>query len=384
MPYELTQNVAAWLDAQVEENHRLLKELCLIPAFSNHEDEKAAAVKAWLDGIGAKGVYIDDAKNVVFPMNCEGRDDIVVFQAHTDTVFPMDTPLEFIDDGEKFHCPSIIDDTGNLVNMLMTVKYIVEHNVQPKCGILFVANAGEEGLGNLKGTRQLFQDYAGRICRFFTFDANYGACAPVCVGSHRYQVDVTTLGGHSWSQFGITNAIVELSKLIEKLSYVELPKKEGTRTTWNVGTIQGGTSVNTIAPNASMLYEYRSEDADCLAYMEKFFTETVETFRQTTDAEVKVTVVGQRPCGEAEDKAVHNEMIQRVRQVCMKYSGMSDCTVRSASTDCNIPLSLGIPAVCAGLLLGGGAHTVKEWVYKHSLPIGMRIGAEIILDYFDI
>ena len=384
MPYELTENVAAWLDTQVEECHRLLKELCLIPAFSHHEDEKAAAVKAWLEGIGAKGVYIDEAKNVVFPMNCEGRDDIVVFQAHTDTVFPMDTPLEFIDDGEKFHCPSITDDTGNLVNMLMTVKYIVQHDVRPNCGILFVANACEEGLGNLKGTRQLFQDYEGRICRFYTFDGGYGGCTTRSVGSHRYQVNVTTPGGHSWSRFGVTNAIVELSRLIEKLSYVELPVKENTRTTWNVGTIEGGTSVNTIAANAAMLYEYRSNDAGCLAYMKNFFEETVEAFRKTTDAEISVEVVGERPCGEAKDKAVHQEMIQRVQQVCRKHAGLDACPEYSGSTDANIPLSLGIPALCAGLLSGGGAHTVKEWVYKHSLPIGMRIGAEIILDYFDI
>ena len=384
MGYELTQDVITWLDGQVDECHRLLKELCLIPAFSHHEDEKAAAVKAWLDSIGAKGAYIDEAKNVVFPVGCEGRDDIVVFQAHTDTVFPMDTPLEFIDDGEKFHCPSITDDTGNLVNMLMTVKYVVEHNVQPKCGILFVANSGEEGLGNLKGTRQLFKDYEGRIRRFFTFDGGYGGCAPVCVGSHRYQVDITAKGGHSWSQFGLTNAIVELAKLIEKLSHVELPVKEGARTSWNVGTIEGGTSVNTIAPNASMLYEYRSEDAGCLAYMEKFFYDTVEAFRQTTDANVEVTVVGKRPCGEAEDKAAHREMVERLREVCLRHSGLGTFYEKSASTDCNIPLSLGIPAVCGGLLLGGGAHTVKEWVHKYSLPIGMRIGAEIILDYFDI
>ena len=384
MAYELTQDVMDWLDGQVEECHRLLKQLCLIPAFSHHEDKKAAAVKAWLDGIGAEGVYIDEAKNVVFPINCEGRDDIVVFQAHTDTVFPMDTPLEFIDDGEKFHSPSITDDTGNLVNMLMTVRYIVEHKVQPKCGILFVANSGEEGLGNLKGTRQLFKDYEGRIRRFFTFDGGYAGCAPICVGSHRYQVDVIAKGGHSWSQFGLTNAIVELAKLIEQLSRVELPVKEGCRTTWNVGTVEGGTSVNTIAPNASMLYEYRSEDAGCLQYMEKFFTDTVESFQATTDAEVKVTVVGKRPCGIEVDRKEHTEMIERLRTVCMKHSGLENFYIRSSSTDCNIPLSLGIPAVCGGLLLGGGAHTVKEWVHKYSLPIGMRIGAEIILDYFNI
>ncbi len=383
MANELNQTILTWLENHVEEATALLKELCEIPAPSHFEDERAAFVKNWLEKIGAKGVYVDEAKNVVFPLMCEGRCDIICFEAHTDTVFPAQTPLVFQEDEKNYYCPGIGDDTANLVNMLMTVRYIVENDVKPLRPVLFVANSCEEGLGNLKGTRQIFKDYEGRIERFVTFDGNYTAVTCKSVGSHRYQVEVKTEGGHSWSNFGNTNSIIELAHLIGKLSAIELPKKEGAKTTFNVGIIEGGTSVNTIAQNASMLYEYRSDDAECLAYMQKRFWETVEEFKQTSKAQIEVTVVGERPCGEAKDKALHEEMIERAVAISKKYSGL-DCAILSGSTDCNIPLSLGVPAICPGLVNGGGAHTREEWIGIESFAIGMKIGAEIILDYFEI
>jgi len=383
MKSNLTPEIITWLEEAKEEACALLEELCLIPAPSHYEDERAAFVKAWLENVGAKGVYIDEAKNVVFPLNCEGRSDLICFEAHTDTVFPMETPLSFTKDEENFYCPGIGDDTANLVNMLMVVKYILQKGIKPRRGVLFVANSCEEGLGNLKGTRQIFKDYEGRIQRFVTFDGYYTAVTCKSVGSHRYEILSKTEGGHSWSRFGNTNAIIELARLIGELSSIPLPQKEGAKTTFNVGLIEGGTSVNTIAQNASMLYEYRSDDAECLAYMEKAFKEKIEAFRKETKAEIQVTVVGERPCGEAKDAAVQKEMILRCKEISEHYSGRA-CAVRSGSTDCNIPLSLGIPAVCPGILLGGKAHTREEFVNIESMTVGLKIGAEIILDYFEV
>lgn len=382
MAYELTKDVLDYLASSVADAAQLLEDLCDIPAPSHFEDERAAFVLSWLEGIGAKGAYVDEAKNVVLPIACEGKSDIVCFAAHTDTVFPMETPLVFKEEDGKYFCPGVGDDTVNLVNMLMTVRYIVQNGIQPKCGVLFVANACEEGLGNLKGIRQIFKDFDGRIQRFVTFDGNFTAVVAKSVGSHRYNVEVKTEGGHSWGNFGKTNSIVELARLITELSAIPLPKKEGAKTTFNVGLVEGGTSVNTIAQNASMLYEYRSDDAECLAYMEKAFRDAVAAFQKKTEAEITVTVVGERPCGEAKDKAVHQEMIDRAVAVSKKYSG-KDCAVKSGSTDCNIPLSLGIPAICPGLTFGGGMHTREEWIEIASIPTGLKIGAEIILDYFN-
>lgn len=383
MANELTKEILDYLEASVSDAQKLLKDLCAIPAPSHFEDERAAFVLAWLQGIGAKDAYIDEAKNVVLPIACEGKDDIICFEAHTDTVFPAETPLTFKEEDGKYFCPGIGDDTVNLVNMLMTVRYVVQKGIQPTRGVLFVANACEEGLGNLKGTRQIFQDYEGRIQRFVTFDGNYTALVAKSVGSHRYNVEVKTEGGHSWGNFGRTNSIVELARLINALAAIPLPVKEGAKTTFNVGLIDGGTSVNTIAQNASMLYEYRSDDAECLAYMEKAFREAVSAFEKETDAEITVTVVGERPCGDAKDKAIHQEMIDRAVEVSRKHSGL-ECAVKSGSTDCNIPLSLGVPAICPGLTFGGGMHTREEWIEIASIPVGLKIGAEIILDYFNI
>jgi di/tripeptidase len=150
-----------------------------------------------------------------------------------------------------------------------------------------------------------------------------------------------------------------------------------------VGVFSGGTSVNTIAQNASMLFEYRSNDPECLAYMEEEFNKRIAKAKEDDSCKIEVEIVGIRPCGKVEGEAakVHEEMIRRACEVSSKYSGM-DCPLSSGSTDCNIPLSLGIPAICPGLYLGGGAHTREEWLEIKSLETGLKIAAELILDYY--
>jgi len=382
MAYEMTADLKAYLDASLEEACDLLGTLCRIPSPSHEEDRKAAFVKAWLEAQGAKGVCIDEAKNVLFPMNCDGQTDIVCFAAHTDTVFPMETPLNFTRDETNFYCPGVGDDTACLVAMLLVIRYILQSGKKPSCGVLFAANACEEGLGNLKGIRKIFEDYAGRIRRFYTFDGQYSHVVNRCVGSHRYRVTAKTVGGHSYGAFGNPNAIAELSALIAKLYTMEIPAKPGTKTTFNVGTMEGGTSVNTIAQNASMLFEYRSDDAECLGEMQAQFEAAVEAARREGKAEVEVEVVGLRPCGGDVDGDVLQEMTRRVIGVCEKHSGVP-CIASGGSTDCNIPMSLGVPAVCVGTYRGAGAHTREESVEISSIPVGLRIAAELILDYYE-
>ena len=184
-----------------------LRQLCAIPAPSHQEEKRAEYCKQWLENMGATGVYIDKALNVVFPLNCEGSDDITVYVAHTDTVFPDTEPMPYSEDDTYIRCPGVGDDTASLSVLLMLAKYCVEHNIQPKKGILFVCNSCEEGLGNLKGTRQIFKDYAGRIGRFISFDSKLTTLADRCVGSHRYEVEVLTEGGHSYGAFGNRNHV---------------------------------------------------------------------------------------------------------------------------------------------------------------------------------
>jgi len=162
---------------------------------------------------------------------------------------------------------------------------------------------------------------------------------------------------------------------------IELPKKEGEKVTYNVGTIEGGTSVNTIAQNAKMLYEYRSDDKECLAIMQKFFEETMEKAKKTSKAKISVKLLGERPCEADIDREYYEKFVQNAVSVCEKYSGLP-CITESGSTDCNIPASMGIPSVCVGTHISKGAHTREEILDITSMPIGYKITAELILSYF--
>ena len=260
----------SFIEENIEGVYKTIKELCAIPAPSHFEGDRAEYCKAWLEGVGAKGVYIDEALNVVYPVNCEGSNDITVFVAHTDTVFPDTEPMPYVDDGNRLISPGVGDDTTNLTLLLYAVKYFIQNGIDAPSGVLFVCNSCEEGLGNLKGTRQIFADYEGRIARFVSFDSGLSSIADRCVGSHRYEVEVRTEGGHSYGAFGKTNAIAELARIINDIYSIEVPKIENSKTTYNVGIVGGGTSVNTIAQSASMLCEYRSDNEECLAIMKMY------------------------------------------------------------------------------------------------------------------
>ncbi len=356
-----------------------LKELCAIPAPSHHEEKRAAYCKRWLEAIGAEGVYIDEATNVVFPIHCQGSNEITVFVAHTDTVFPDLEPMPFIDDGDKLYSPGVGDDTASLTVLLYVAKYFVENNLCAPKGVLFVCNSCEEGLGNLKGTRQIFRDYEGRIAQFVSFDSVFSKIANVSVGSHRYEVEVRTEGGHSYGNFGNQNAIAQLAKIINDLYAIEVPELQNSKTTYNVGTIIGGTSVNTIAQSAKMLCEYRSDNEACLSQMELLFESVFEKARQEGVA-LYVNRVGCRPCMSPE---IDFSRVERLTEICrpiIEEVTKVSVKVKSGSTDCNIPLSLGIPAICLGVFNGGGCHTREEWIEKDSLRLGLEIGIRVVIE----
>ena len=376
---ELKNEFKRFISENEVELYAVLKELCLIPAPSGFEDERAEYCKNKLISFGAEGVYIDEAKNVIFPINAEGSDKLTVISAHTDTVFPDTAPMPYSDDGEIIKCPGVGDDTASVAVLLFVAKFLIENKVEVNDGLLIVCNSCEEGLGNLKGTRRVFADFAGRIKQFVSFDsASLNHIYDGCVGSVRYEVEVKTEGGHSWGAFGNKNAIYYLSKIVNGIYALDVPIIEGERTTYNVGVIEGGTSVNTIAQNSKMLCEYRSTSAAALDIMkEKFF----EVFNSVRDmgVEVNVTVVGERPSA----KGVDEKELDRLRSIisaAMKKVVGKDSVCGRGSTDCNIPLSLGIPAMCFGVYHGGEAHTRSEWLEKSSLPLGLEIALETTID----
>lgn len=381
MSFELSKEVLQYLKDSEEETIKLIETLCGIPAPSHHEERRAEFIQNWLTEQGATDVTIDEALNVVYPVGCEERDDIVVFMAHTDTVFPDMEPMSFVNDGEYLHSPGVGDDTTHVAVLLMVARYVAQNKLKAPCGILFVANSCEEGLGNLKGIKQLMADYEGRIKEVYSLDSKYTAIYRKCVGSHRYEILFETEGGHSFSAFGNRNAIYAMSDLVCRLYEHEVPVCGDSHTTYNVGIVEGGTSVNTIAQNCKLLYEYRSDSAECLASMQAFFEETIEMAKEAGKAEITVKLLGVRPCGENVDESHLQEMFERTAKICEKYSGES-CVGISGSTDCNIPMSLGVPAIAFGCCLEYGAHTREEKVLISSIPIGMKIAAEVILGYF--
>lgn len=364
-------------EEKFEELLKLHRDLCLIPAPSHYEDERAKYILKYLKDCGVDNAYIDEAKNVICQLG-KPSDKIVVFMAHTDTVFPMDTPLNYVDDGEKIHCPGAGDDTGSLAGMLTCVKYMAENGVVPEKTLMFVANSCEEGLGNLKGCRQIFKDYGDKIEYLYSFDSKPFGVTNKSVGSHRYKVTAVTEGGHSFGCFGKRNAISVLAEIINEIYRIEVPKSGDSRTTYNVGIIEGGTSVNTIAQNASMLCEYRSDNVECLSTMEEKFRKIFEKAKENC-SELKVELVGNRPCMSTEmDKDLLQKITNRAKTIQSKHFGVN-AIEKSGSTDCNIPHSLGIPAVALANYSGGGTHTREEWVIKDSFKSGLKVSMELIL-----
>lgn len=353
----------------------LLRALCHIPAPSHKEQERAIYCKQWLEANGARGVYIDEAQNVIFPINCKESNDITVLAAHIDTVFPDTEPMPFKEDDEKIYCPGVGDDTASVAVLLMVAKFYIQNQIVPPRGLLIVCNSCEEGLGNLLGTKKIMTTYGRRIKQFVTLDSNLQIMNDYCVGSHRYHVQIATEGGHSFQEFGKPNAIAVLSQIVSDIYKIQVPKSDKYRTTYNVGIIEGGTSVNTIAQSAEMLCEYRSDNAEALEIMRNEF-ESIFSSIKSDDITIHVRRIGDRPCAGELDVIKQNALVECCKKIVEEVINRT-VICKSASTDCNIPLSMGIPAVCIGVYEGGGSHTREEWINKVSLRSGLEIAIRI-------
>jgi acetylornithine deacetylase/succinyl-diaminopimelate desuccinylase-like protein len=377
---KLDDSAEGFIKEHEEEALKLLETLAKIPAPSNHEEKRAAFVRDWLIAQGAEGVFIDEACNVIYPLSCAGGGRLDLFMAHTDIVFPDTEELPVRIEGGKIMAPGIGDDTANLVALLLAAKYLAVKKIKPRDGkgLLLVANSGEEGLGNLRGSRQICRDYGERIDEFVSFDGTFDEIFYKAVGSRRYRIKVLTEGGHSYMDFGNRNAIAYLASMIGGFYSLKVPRTG--RSTYNVGTIQGGTSVNTIAQSAEMLYEFRSDSREDLLFMEKHFDAVIAAYRAKGIA-VETTLAGERPCSGDIDPEKHQSLLKRGLDAVKRHAGI-EAALNSGSTDANIPLSQGIPAMTLGLYQGKGAHTYEEWVDIDSLKAGYRIAFELILDKF--
>ncbi|HJF46191.1 M20/M25/M40 family metallo-hydrolase [Thermophilibacter provencensis] len=380
MNEKIKQLATAYADECHEEELELLRTLAQIPAPSGHEERRAEFIRDWLLAQGAPvgSVRIDDAKNVILslPAGAGAADDgIAVFAAHTDVVFPDTEPLPLAESATRLLAPGVGDDTANLVGLLLAARYLMRNRIALDRPLLVVANSCEEGLGNLAGTRELFRQYAGRVREFTSFDLYLGMHVVSAVGSHRWRVMCHTQGGHSWENFGRDNAIEELCSLIEDLYAMELPT--AAKTTINVGRFEGGTTVNSIAEDASVLVEYRSASEECLELMYGKFVGLVEEHLRK-GSRIDVKLIGRRPASGERIPAGQGELIARTDEVLRELGGVTPIHQES-STDANIPLSLGVCAHTVGTVEGDLLHTREEWIEKDSLRRGLAVILALML-----
>ena len=370
----LMERAKVYIDENRQRFIDQIVELAKIPAPSNKEELRAKYCKEYMESFGAKGVYIDEALNVVYPYHAEGCDNLVAIMGHSDIVFPDMTEIPVKIEGDKILGPGVGDDTANAIAVMDMARFVTENNLKPNQGILFIVDAGEEGLGNLKGSRQILKDYGKRVSEVLAIDGGFKWLCNDAVGSMRYNITITTEGGHSYGAFGNRNAIYYASTLISTLYSLKVPAIG--KTTYNVGIINGGTSVNTIAQKCEFMYEYRSDKKVAIEYMDKMFAATIEAFKQYGIG-VEVEVLGNRPCAAEFDNSM---LTNKIKAIAAKYG--HEMVEGAGSTDCNVWLNESVPSVCFGIYEGQGAHTREEWISISSMDTGKLIFAEAVLSYF--
>lgn len=350
---------------------RTLEELVQIPAPSFCEQKRVEYCLNWLKEQGVTGAYRDECDNVIvsWPPAQKGKKQsyTCLFAAHLDTVFSADTQLKVKKEQDRWSCPGIGDDTANAVVLMELIRFLFREKHAIKSSLLFVLDTGEEGLGNLRGIRAVMNEFSGQIENVVAFDLYQDRIYNGCVGSVRYRIEVKTEGGHSWMDFGNGNAIERMSAIIGDL-YRYHPKGEK-KTAYNAGVISGGASVNTIPQSGSFLFEYRSESAKELKRGMDYLQRTLRTYR-SEKTDISCTVIGERPCMEGVDSDRQNRLAAGCGRI-MELATGTKAKTASASTDCNIPLSMGIPSVCVGMIIGGKAHTHEEWICPDSMAEGL-------------
>jgi acetylornithine deacetylase/succinyl-diaminopimelate desuccinylase-like protein len=337
--------------------------LCEIPAPPFMEAARATAYADAFRAVGLTNVRIDREGNVLGERRGRAARPHLVFSAHLDTVFPEDTNVEVTREGSVLKGPGIGDDCRGLAVVLGVVRAMNAGNVVTPGTITFVGTVGEEGLGDLRGVKALFNDtLKGQIDRFVSVDGTGLGISHVAVGSHRYRVTFKGPGGHSYGAFGIANPVHALGRAIAAIAELQVPAHP--KTTFSVGRIGGGTSVNAIAFEAWMEVDMRSVDPAALQALDASFQKAVDGAlaaenRRWSDnglLTVEKQMVGNRPAGRTEADSAIVEAAVSVSSALGLTSRLDE-----GSTDANIPMSLGIPAITIdGGGRGTGAHALEE------------------------
>lgn len=353
-----------------------------IPAPTFAEGSRAEFARGLFEREGLEDVVVDGVGNVYGRFQVSSSKLNVkplIVSAHLDTVFPIETDLQVRREVGKIFGPAIGDNSLGVAALFGLLWGVRERRFVSvgtplsaiSSDIWFVANVCEEGLGDLRGMKAVVERFGSDVEAYLVLEGMaLGSVYHRAIGVKRYRITAKTTGGHSWSDYGSPSAIHELSKLVVELTSVKLPASP--RTTMNVGKISGGTSVNVIASEASLELDLRSEGQESLAALisqvEKKIEQanTLKSARQV-DVVFEAEVIGARPAGEI---SADHPLVQ-LAQECIREQGLEP-TLTSGSTDANIPLSKGYPALVLGITTGGGAHTTNEFINPKPIEKGLE------------
>ena len=373
------RNALEWLEKNLTWVTDQQVRLTEIPAPSFHEGRRAEAVQAVLAAEGM-AVHMDKMGNVIGELRGTQDKEVILLAAHLDTVFPADTDVKVKRAGDRLVAPGISDNGTGLAGMLATARAIHEAKIMPQRTILFAGNVGEEGEGNLRGMRALVDAYRPKIRAVIVLDGSgIDHVTTKALASRRLEVIITGPGGHSWSDFGMPNPINALVRASVRFINTKVPASP--RTTFNLGQVEGGTSVNSIPYEATLKVDLRSENEEEIARLEAALRECVAAGvkdemdnsrdRSRGRLDWKVNLIGSRPGGELTQDS---ELLTALRSADDLVGNKS--RLERSSTDANIPLSMGIDAISIGAGgNGGGAHSLQEW-YE---PAGREIGLKRVL-----
>lgn len=352
------------IEEKTIKNHIELTEI-EAPPFKEERRAKEFAERLKLAGI--ENVWIDSIGNVIgFLKGSVGNKNIAI-DAHIDTVFPEGTDVKVRVKNDTLFAPGIGDDTRGLAMILTLAETIKKNNIEPINNIIFIGTVGEEGLGDLRGVRYLFKNKTPKIDSWIAIDGgSIGRVNNQALGSYRYEVIFDGPGGHSWGAFGLVNPHHALGSGIKNfINKADVYTSSGPKTSYNVGVINGGTSVNSIPFKSSMLIDIRSIEPNRLDHMEEILYNSMqealkeqnEMKRSGPDLTLTINKIGNRPSGIVEESV---PLIQKTIAA-TQYMGVEP-RLTIGSTDSNIPISLGVPAVTIGRGGdGGGAHSLDEW-----------------------
>ncbi len=377
----------AAVEALAVDHDRMVEDIVALtetPAPPFQEGDRAEAWMRKAADQGLSELRQDAVGNVTALRRGVGAGDLLCVAAHLDTVFPAETDVRVRREGTRLLGPGIGDDTRSLAVLLAFARAMDRAGVRTRRDILFVADVGEESAGDLRGMRHLFQDgeYAGRIGAFITLDSpDMNGIATRGIGSRRYRVTFDGPGGHSWAAFGLVNPMHALAGAIRHLAALPVPTSP--RTTFCASRVGGGTSINAIPNSVWAEFDLRSEAAEALDDLDRRFLRLVDGAVAEENAlragcvSAEITKVGDRPAGRTEE----SHWLPRLAFAAIAQYGFAP-RFEASSTDANIPMSLGIPAIKIGSGgTGGRAHSPEEWidVEPEASLRGMAAGLAIVL-----